>query len=98
MSSKLVNSAPFRFMRWRLGIKGEGPQQDDELQAKLVETINDAEPVEKAAVLAFDAIYTEDGSRDEARTQFYVANDYVIALAARHDCILFGASVHPYRK
>src|SRR6185312_14728454 len=31
-------------------------------------------------------------------THLYVSNDYVIELAKRHRKVLFGASVHPYRK
>ena len=38
-----------------------------------------------------------DGQIDLPNTHFYVTNDYVIELAARHPKILFGASVHPYR-
>src|SRR5438874_13119055 len=32
------------------------------------------------------------------KTHLYVTNDYVIELAKRHRKMLFGASVHPYRK
>src|SRR5262249_20638798 len=38
------------------------------------------------------------GQRDDARTHLYVKNDYVAALARQHRELLFGASVHPYRK
>ncbi len=49
-------------------------------------------------VLAFDAVYDRDGNRDDANTHLYVANDYVAELASRQLKVLFGASVHPYRK
>jgi len=54
--------------------------------------------LDAAAVLAFDAVYTPDGEFNTADTHFYVKNDFVIDLAKRHPKILFGASVHPYRK
>jgi predicted TIM-barrel fold metal-dependent hydrolase len=85
-------------MRQRLGIHGHGEQQDNEVEAKLVATIAGAKPLDAAVVLAFDAVYTDDGQRDEARTHLYVSNDYVIDLARRHSQVLFACSVHPYRK
>ena len=37
------------------------------------------------------------GNLDPARTEFYVPNEFVAALAARHTNLLFGASINPYR-
>src|SRR5690606_1283084 len=51
-----------------------------------------------AVILAFDAVHDRDGRRDEPNTHLYVTNDYVIELCRRHRNMLFGASVHPYRK
>jgi len=48
-------------------------------------------------VLAQDAVYREDGSRDDASTHFYVANDYVLGLAQEHNKILPGCSINPIR-
>jgi predicted TIM-barrel fold metal-dependent hydrolase len=48
--------------------------------------------------LAFDAVYDREGNYDAANTHLYVTNDYVAQLAAKHSKVLFGASVHPYRK
>jgi predicted TIM-barrel fold metal-dependent hydrolase len=98
MSPKLVNSLPFRFMRWRLHIEGEGERQDQEVEAKLISTIAGAKALDAAAVLAFDGVYTDDGVLDEGRTHLMVSNGYVIDLARRHEQVLFGCSVHPYRK
>ena len=97
MSRRLLDSAAFRFMRWRLGIVGEDPSTDVALEEKLAATIT-ASGVDAAVVLAFDAVYQPDGRRDADNTHLYVSNDYVIELAARHRNMLFGASVHPYRK
>jgi uncharacterized protein len=98
MSPTLLNSLPFRFMRWRLGMKGSDEATERALETKLVETIAEAKPLDAAVVLAFDAVHDDAGHLDEANTHLYVTNDYVIELAARHQQILFGASVHPYRK
>jgi predicted TIM-barrel fold metal-dependent hydrolase len=54
--------------------------------------------LDAAVVLAFDAVHTPDGKVDGANTHFHVANDYVHRLAQAHPKVLFGCSVHPYRK
>jgi predicted TIM-barrel fold metal-dependent hydrolase len=98
MSRSLQRTIPFRFMRWRLGMEGEDERTDDALANLLAKTIGECEALDAAAVLAFDAVYDADGSRDDARTHLYVSNDYVMQLAAKHPKMLFGASIHPYRR
>jgi predicted TIM-barrel fold metal-dependent hydrolase len=101
MSDKILKSIPFRFMQSRLGIK---PKNGDEALAEraitllLFKLLDETNDLDAAAVLAFDAVYTTEGRFDEARTHLYVKNDYVIGLANAHPKVLFGASVHPYRK
>ena len=98
MSGKLLDSIPFRFMQRRLNLPGRDANTERALEAKLAETIDGTEKLDAAVILAFDAVHTEDGAMDLSRTHLYVTNDYVIELAARHPKMLFGASVHPYRK
>jgi predicted TIM-barrel fold metal-dependent hydrolase len=99
MSLRLRKSLTVRFLRWRLGIPdGDGEAVDRQAEAKLVETIYGAEQLDAAVVLAFDAVYDPDGTLNETDTHLYVSNDYVAELADRHPKILFGASIHPYRK
>lgn len=98
MSPRLLGSLPFRFMRWRLGVAGSDAATEEAIAHLLAETINGAEQLDAAVVLAFDAVYDREGRFDEANTHLYVKNDYVIELAAKHPKMLFGASVHPYRK
>jgi len=98
MSQKLLKSIPFRFMKWRLGLPGEDEATERALEAKLAETIDGTEKLDAAAILAFDAVHSEEGAMDLSRTHLYVTNDYVIELAQRHPKMLFAASVHPYRK
>lgn len=97
MSRRLLDSAPFRFMRWRFGIVGEDAATERALERKLVDTIDQTPEIDAVALLAFDAVYDERGHLDWPRTHLYVKNEYVMELAARHPKILFGASVHPYR-
>lgn len=97
MSPRLLNSIPFRFMRWHFGLRGNDERTERDLEALTVRTI-DKSGIDAAVILAFDAVYDKDGNRDGPNTHLYVTNDYVIELAARHPKMLFGASVHPYRK
>lgn len=99
LSARLRKSLTVRFARWRLGIPdGEGEAFDRLTEAKLVDTIHGAQPLDAAVVLAFDGVYDREGNFDAANTHFYVANNYVADLADRHPKVLFGASIHPYRK
>jgi len=98
MSPHLLKSIPFRFMRWKFGIEGTGEKSERDLEAKLAETIRGATALDAAVVLAFDAVFDKSGAIDDPNTHLYVTNDYVIELAARHKNMLFGCSVHPYRK
>jgi predicted TIM-barrel fold metal-dependent hydrolase len=99
LSSRLRRSLTARFMRWRLGISASaGEPFERAAEARLLETIDGARPLDAAVVLAFDAVYEPEGRLDADNTHLYVSNDYVADLAARHPRVLFGASVHPYRK
>jgi predicted TIM-barrel fold metal-dependent hydrolase len=97
MSEMLLRSLPFRFMQSRFGIRGASEQTERALEQKLVSTIEQS-PIDKAVVLAFDAVYSHDGAVDVANTHLYVTNTYAMELCARHTNFLFGASVHPYRR
>jgi len=98
MSSKLLDSIPFRFMQRRLNLPGRDEATERGLEAKLAETIDGTEKLNAAVVLAFDAVHDEEGRMNLENTHLYVTNDYVIELSQRHPKMLFGASVHPYRK
>src|SRR5215212_6898429 len=98
MSPRLLNSLPFRFMRWRLGVPGTDAATERAIAVKLAETIDETTMIDKAVVLAFDAVYDKQGRLDEANTHLYVTNDYALELCRSNRKMLFGASVHPYRK
>lgn len=86
-------------IRLRLGIPLFGSDEKIEraCEAVLARTLAGCPELDAGVGLAFDAIYAEDGRRDDARTHLYVANDYAAELARRTPKLLFGASVHPYR-
>jgi uncharacterized protein len=98
MSRTLLDSMPFRFMRWKFGLTGEDEHTERTLEEFLARTVAGASPVDAAVVLAFDGVYDADGQRDARRTHFEVANDYVRDVTRRHRGLLYGASIHPYRR
>jgi predicted TIM-barrel fold metal-dependent hydrolase len=98
MSPRLVKSLPFRFMGWRLGLDPASPTFDDDLEAVMVPMVEQTPQIDAAVMLAFDAVHDHEGNLDAANTHLYAKNDYVIDLCKRHPKMLFGASVHPYRR
>jgi len=64
----------------------------------LLKVINKSKYIDKSVVLAFDKVYEEDGTPHPEKTHLYVPNGYIANLAKDNSRILFGASVHPYRK
>ncbi len=99
LSVQLLTGLPFRFMRWRLGLPGElSAAAEKAVAAALIATVNGTEQIDKAVVLAFDAVHDRDGVIDTDNTHLYVTNDYAWELARDNPKFLFGASVHPYRK
>jgi predicted TIM-barrel fold metal-dependent hydrolase len=98
-SAHLLSTLPFRFMRWRLGMRGEDAQTERDLEATLLNAIDRTPQIDRIVLLAFDAVHNGDGSMAEANTHLYVTNDYAIELCRRNPSkMLLGASVHPYRK
>lgn len=98
MSARLSGSIPFKFLRWRFDIGSIDESSDQRLEALLVGQLNACDRLDAAVVLAFDAVYDRHGRRDEQNTHLFVENDYVMTLARKHPKVLFGASIHPYRK
>jgi uncharacterized protein len=97
-SEHLLNTIPFRFMRCRLALKGADAQTETALESTLATLIDYTPEIDAVVVLAFDAVYDDDGNLDAANTHLHVTNDHVMELARRDRRMLFGASVHPYRK
>jgi uncharacterized protein len=71
---------------------------DQQYLDRLVSLIRAVPNHGKHYILAFDQHYRADGRVDEAKTEFYVPNDYVWAVCERYpDVFLPAISVHPYR-
>jgi predicted TIM-barrel fold metal-dependent hydrolase len=89
----------FAYIRWRLGLPfcAADEQLEREVEERLVRSVNEAEEIDAAVILAFDWAYRDDGGRDDANTHLAVTNEYVAELVRMHPKLLLGASVHPYR-
>jgi hypothetical protein len=64
---------------------------------RISERLGQSRYVKKAVILALDGVVGSDGKLDTNRTEVYVPNEFVAAMAATHTNLLFGASVNPYR-
>ncbi len=98
MSAKLQRSFAFRFMRWRLKVKGYDANAERQIAERLRTTLEQTTELDAAVILAFDSVYDRDGTLNQSATHLHVKNDYVMELAKKHPKMLFGASVNPYRK
>lgn len=98
LSEHLLRQWNVRFLRRRLGVTAPyGEALERQAEEKLVETVGEAEMLDRVVILALDAVYGADGLLDPGRTHLHVTNDYAWELCERHPKLLFGASVHPYR-
>jgi len=97
LSERVQRSWLTRLLRRVTGLRHEdGDCWSDKIRNRLVRDLN-ASSLDGAVVLAQDAVYRPDGSRDDGATHFYVANDYVFELAQEHEKVLPGASINPWR-
>jgi predicted TIM-barrel fold metal-dependent hydrolase len=93
---------PFHRVKFAVYLSGAGVQDvtraDEEFAARLVDLIEHIEGHGKYRLLAFDKNYNRDGTVNLAKTEFYVPNEYVFALAAQSpDLFEPVISVNPYR-
>jgi predicted TIM-barrel fold metal-dependent hydrolase len=80
------------------GVEDVG-RADLQFVERLVSLVSHIEPHGKYRLLAFDKNYNRDGTANLAKTEFYVPNEYVFALAARHPELFEPViSVNPYRR
>jgi len=90
----------FHYLMRRLGLTVAAlrePGADERLRDRLLQW-TDQSSVGRTVVLALDGVYRRDGSLDEGATRLLTSNDYVAAAVAGRPRVLFGASVHPYRR
>lgn len=68
------------------------------IRRKIVGEINSSKKIEGGVLLALDMAHNEKGEPLPNYTHLYTPNNYVISLSKNNRKVLFGASVHPYRK
>jgi len=97
LSEQTRRSRITRLLLRLTGITREpGATLSDKLRNRLLREL-EASRLDYAVVLAQDAVYRPDGSRDDDATHFYVSNDCVLELAKRSAKVLPGCSINPIR-
>jgi predicted TIM-barrel fold metal-dependent hydrolase len=77
----------------------EEERADSEVAARLVRLVENIEGHGRHRLLAFDKNYRRDGTANLSKTEFYVPNEYVFALAEAHPNLFEPViSVNPYRR
>ncbi len=68
------------------------------VREKVVGEINSSKLIDMGVLLALDMAHNEKGEPLPNYTHLYTPNNYIITLAKSNEKILFGASIHPYRR
>src|SRR5882762_2926653 len=93
---------PFHHLKFKVYLSATGvtdvAQTDYQLATRLARLVEQIEYHGKHRLLAFDKNYDADGRVNLEKTEFYVPNEYVFALAEKHpDLFIPNISVNPYR-
>jgi len=97
LSERTRNSWWTRFLLQLTGIAREpGETMSAKMRHRLFRHLRESS-LDYIIVLAQDAVYRADGSRDDGSTHFYVSNNYVLELARESPAILPGCSINPVR-
>lgn len=93
---------PFHRIKFAVYLSAAGVENmertDDEFAGRLINLVQHIEQHGKYRLLAFDKNYNRDGTVNLQKTEFYVPNEYVFALAdERPDLFEPVISVNPYR-
>src|SRR5712692_1367771 len=93
---------PFHHLKFKVYLSAGGVKDvenaDAQIVERLVRLVSSIEGHGKHRLLAFDQNYNRDGTSNSERTEFYVPNDYVFAIAKQHlDLFEPVISVNPYR-
>jgi hypothetical protein len=92
----------FKRLQFQVYLRAAGVRHlndaDREYVERLVDRMRGGPRHGRCQILAFDRRYRRDGTIDDAGTEFYVPNDYVLELAKEYpDIFRATISVHPYR-
>jgi len=93
---------PLNHLKFKVYLSAAGVEHldraDAELIQRLVNLIKHIDQHGKHRLLAFDKNYRPDGSVNLEKTEFYVSNEYVFALAEEYpELFVANISVNPYR-
>jgi predicted TIM-barrel fold metal-dependent hydrolase len=100
VGAALRNSWKFRFYLKAFGVTlAELERSGDALIVERLATrLAAAQEVDRAVLLALDAVIDQSGAPDLDRSELCVPNDFVSAACRRHPHFLYGASVNPWRR
>jgi predicted TIM-barrel fold metal-dependent hydrolase len=88
---------PFRFLVDVLRLRDQAKTLDEGYERVLVEQVKES-GLSKAAILGQDAVYDRHGKANWDRISFYVPNDYVFEVVARHsETMIACPSINPDR-
>lgn len=96
MSNEFILSPVFSSM---LDLLNTTPLEvrDDSIREGILHAVNTSESIDYAVLLALDGVY-KNGRYIKDESHLVIPNDYVIEIAKANKRVLFGASVHPYRR
>lgn len=97
MAKSITEGLQFRYLVSLLKLQQPGKTIDERYEEVLVEQVRGS-GLSKVALLGQDAVYDSKGQPDWNRTSFYVPNDYVFDVVARHrESMLACPSINPER-
>jgi len=70
---------------------------DEKIKEVILGAVNGSKNIDYSVLLALDGVY-KNGRYIESESHLIIPNDYIMKIAAENRRVLFGASVHPYRK
>ena len=100
ISPRMLKSPLFRFLTWKHGLSAEDALRSNQKYVDdLLAELRRSQYVKKAILLAMDGVYDTGGRLDLGKTDFLIANDYVLNLARSHpNEFLPGVSINPQRR
>lgn len=102
VNPKMLSGFNLERLKFRIYVSATGVKNienaDEEYIARLIRLARAGAPRGKFLILAFDKHYNADGALNPGKTNMYVPNHYVVALAEKYpDVFIPVVSVHPYR-
>jgi hypothetical protein len=99
ISARMLRRPLSRFLAWKFGVDLDKPREANDFYVqRLLRELEGSQRVNRAVLLGMDGVYDANGRLDETRTDFLIANRYVLELARRHaDSFLAGVSINPQR-